>query len=49
MKKIIQSIKKYTAEGFSLREIAYDFNRFNIPAKNGGKWHPQQIKNILEK
>ncbi len=45
---VIQAIKKDHIQGFSLRAIAKKMMEMGFPTKNGGSWHPQNVKNILQ-
>lgn len=43
----IKSILILKESGMTLQEIADRLNKNGIPAKKGGKWHPQTVKNVL--
>lgn len=45
---IISGIFMEHEAGGSLGSIAKDLNQNNVPAKNGGKWYSQSIKNVLK-
>jgi site-specific DNA recombinase len=47
--EVIKRIKGLKAVDCSLRAIVRSLNQTNTPTKNGGKWHPQTVKGILER
>lgn len=44
--KIIQRLRK---KGLSLRAIGTELEKRGTPAKNGGKWHPKVLRDILDR
>ncbi len=47
--KTISLVWALRAAGHNLRQIAGELNRRGLPAKKGGKWHPQLVSNILKR
>ncbi len=45
---IIQSIREWRTDGWSLHRIAHELNRKNVKGKNGGSWHASTVKYLLE-
>lgn len=45
---ILREMRKLKDQGQSLRYIARYLTEKGIPTKNGGVWHPQTVKNMLE-
>lgn len=46
--EMIERIKTWKREGWSLRKIAEELNDNNVPTKKGGKWYASTVKYILE-
>lgn len=44
---VLQRIFEWRKEGHSLWGIASRLNDLGVPAKKGGKWHPETVRNIL--
>lgn len=44
---VVKSIKRWNAEGKSLRAIAADLNARQVPTKRGGKWYASTIQKIV--
>lgn len=44
----IAMMREMRGEGKTFQQIAGRFNDENIPAKKGGPWYPQTVKNVLE-
>jgi hypothetical protein len=42
-------IEKLQGQSLSLREIAVELNQRNVQTPRGGKWHAQQVANILHR
>jgi DNA invertase Pin-like site-specific DNA recombinase len=42
-------IRELQAEGYSLREIADELTKRNVPTQRSGKWHHQLVRRILQR
>ena len=48
--RLIIAVQEMRSEGMSLRKIAQFLDQIGVPTKCRGKaWHPQMVKNILDK
>lgn len=48
-KDVLSLVEEIRNEGaVTLRAIAAELNRREIPSARGGKWHPQQVKRVLD-
>ena len=46
---IANRMRSMRANGASLRQIADTLNAERVPAKRGGRWHPETIKQALSR
>jgi DNA invertase Pin-like site-specific DNA recombinase len=46
--KAIAKIREWRLQGWSLRKIAQELTRLNIPTKRGGKWYGRTVKYLLD-
>jgi len=46
--EIIEKIITWRSQGWSVRKIMEELNARNVPAKKGGQWWPQVIREILK-
>ena len=47
--KILQLINDLSGEGKSLRGICQELSKQNVSTKNGGKWHPNTVRKIINR
>ena len=45
--RVVQNIRNWREEEYSLRRIASQLNNAGIPAKNGGQWYASTVRYIL--
>lgn len=45
--EVIYTMKKLERDGMNFTQIAAHLNYFEIPAKKGGQWYAQTVKNVL--
>lgn len=45
----VERILSLRAQDFTLREIAAVLRHDGVPTRNGGKWHPQTVANVIRR
>ena len=45
--RVVLKMIEMKDSGFSLRDVAAQLNDAGIPAKRGGRWHPQTVSRVL--
>ena len=48
-KQLEPVISEFQAKGFSLRRMATELNKRQVKTLRGGKWHPQSVKQVLQR
>ena len=48
-KQLEPVISEFQAKRFSLRRMATELNKRQVKTLRGGKWHPQSVKQVLQR
>lgn len=46
--KILEKVRAWRLEGWTLRKIAEELNRVQVPTKRGGRWYASTVRYLLQ-